>query len=362
MYIKIMQSKYGVEARQTILQNSYYMMEKLNTEIKDFQIDYEEYHNRKLVGCDDNTHIDTDFVRNVESWAKNGHCDEFTAYGNQNSVNGWNTGDNRIYFCSSKTGYQNPHELVIQSPNVQNGSWCFLSWYFTKPYRQSFGQYQEHFMDVNDNVDFFSSAVGDNDDENIWKWPQAIADPNNIQEIYLISTDKTKRLLLRRALVATGDWDGDWLTTWESEQRYTIQILRLKGFDAWNQHDFHSTGVYDGNVDTRACDYSQWFLCNGTGIDNLLYSWYRLPKNADDGWVNLFEKNLTLAQRNILIYPDRYGDYARSQEEAQLNPYIQLNIQNKLYGEVRERRLKSSIKDFQITLQTTFNTKGVYTR
>jgi len=49
VYIGIVKSKYGVQARQHLLQESYYTLEKLNIEIKDFSIDYEEYFNRQQI-------------------------------------------------------------------------------------------------------------------------------------------------------------------------------------------------------------------------------------------------------------------------------------------------------------------------
>jgi len=57
-----------------------------------------------------------------------------------------------------------------------------------------------------------------------------------------------------------------------SDNLYTLQILKLRGFDAGTHHDFDptdSSGVYDGNIDTRACDYAQGFICHGSGVGPL---------------------------------------------------------------------------------------------
>lgn len=71
----------------------------------------------------------------------------------------------------------------------------------------------------------------------------------------------------------TGDFNNDTVYgSGDSEKRYTLQILKLKGFDAGNNHDFNtdtSSGVYDGKIDTRACDYAQGFICNGSGISDV---------------------------------------------------------------------------------------------
>lgn len=45
---------------------------------------------------------------------------------------------------------------------------------------------------------------------------------------------------------------------------YTIQILKLRGFDAGKEHKFdaeNDSEVYDGKIDTWACDYGQQFIC-----------------------------------------------------------------------------------------------------
>ena len=92
------------------------------------------------------------------------------------------------------------------------------------------------------------------------KGPHAILDPGNVKELYLISQDGKERLLIRRALVASGDWNKDGVISGDNDYLYTLQLLKLKGFDAGDHHDFDittSSGVYDGNTDTRACDYAQ---------------------------------------------------------------------------------------------------------
>lgn len=93
-----------------------------------------------------------------------------------------------------------------------------------------------------------------------------------MQELYLISQDGDSRILIRRALMESGDRNHDGAISGDSETRYTLQMLKLKGFDAGNSHNFDvtsSSGVYDGKIDTRACDYSQGFICNGSGLGNI---------------------------------------------------------------------------------------------
>ena len=138
--------------------------------------------------------------------------------------------------------------------------------------KQSFWQYAALFIDVRE-------ATSDDDDEELWYIlsdnVSAIADPNNIQELYLISHDWKNRLFFRRKLVT---W------TWDFAQ-YKIQMLRLRWFDAWQQHNFSelSEWSYDGHIDTRACDSSMWFIWSGASIDSdgWIYSGYYLGENDD---------------------------------------------------------------------------------
>lgn len=78
-----------------------------------------------------------------------------------------------------------------------------------------------------------------------------------MQELYLISPDKEQRIFFRRALVDSGDRNGDSLASTDNEKLYTIQMLKLQGFDVGNDHDLsfgNDDGLYDGKIDTWACD------------------------------------------------------------------------------------------------------------
>lgn len=363
LYQKMIRIKYGVEAKQNLIQQSYYMLEKINVELKDFTIDYEEYYNRQMVGCDNNNY-GNNFLWNVNSGNQNWYCDNITFFWNKNSIN-WEDNDTHLrYYCSSLLGYIND-DIVFQSTTLQDGSGCFDQTYFSPPYLQAYKQYAEHFRDIKNDVDFVSGAVNDDDDDNFWLWPKAIIDAKNVQELYFISQDWGKRIYLRRALVDTWDRNGDWIISWDNEQLYTIQLLKLKGFDAGQNHDFDisNPGVYDGEIDTWVCDYAEGFLCKGDAIDPVVYSGYKMPLDIDDGRVNLFDDNLTTSHRNILIYPDTNLNYSRAENSIQINPYFTLSITNKLYWEKRKHRIgNNSMDSFQLTLQTTFNTRNFYTK
>lgn len=349
LYTKMMRLRYNIQARQSLIQNSYDAMEKINLLLKDYTIDYEEYFNRRNVWCSGNNAW-LGFTWNVNiSW----HCNQFGFAGNSSYEN---TGIHLMYYCSSLPAVWSN---VIWASDVQQGDGCVQTG------QQSFWEYYRQFRDVKNDVDTVFWALGDADDVRVMKGPEAVLDANNVKELYLISQDKKQRLWIRKSFVESGDRNRDTIVSGDSEYLYTLQILKLRWFDAGNQHDFDvhtSSGVYDGNIDTRACDYAQWFICHGSWISNL-YSGYRMPANNDDGRVHLFDQDLTVSNRNLRISPTKDPDYALAQDEAQINPYFTVSLTNKLYGRIWYKRLGlPSLDDFQLSLQTTFSTKNFYTK
>ena len=111
IYAKMMQLKYNIQARTNITQDAYLVIEKINLLLKDYTIDYEEYFNRKNIGCDS---YETEFLRNIGSGIDNGYCDIFTAYGNMSNITN-ESPKHELYFCSSTTGNDTPYK-VLQNP------------------------------------------------------------------------------------------------------------------------------------------------------------------------------------------------------------------------------------------------------
>jgi len=360
IYRQMITIKNTTDAKQTLIQESYYILEKINVEMKNYSIDYEEYFNRSRVGCEYYSNYGTDFIRNTNSWNNNWYCNAFTTYGNQNFVTPphipvINEKKHFLYYCSSNnTSIPNIYNLV-------NYSGCISSlpqWRW-----QSYWEYALQFWDVKSDVDTQIGAIWDSDDTDLWKWPIAIQDSDNIQELYLISKDGNRRMFFRRALISSWDRNGDWVIGSWFEKWYTIQLLRLKGFDAGSTHHFDIADwwVYDWQIDTRACDYAEGFICYGDSISSILYSGYKLPIDENDGRVNIFPKNLTITDRNISISPTKKPWYARAEDNQQIQPYFTLSFTNKLYWEFRKWKiLPESMENFELTLQTTFNTKTNY--
>jgi prepilin-type N-terminal cleavage/methylation domain-containing protein len=49
IYAQMISIKTTLEARQTLIDRSYFLMEKLHVTMSDYTIDYEEYYNRSIV-------------------------------------------------------------------------------------------------------------------------------------------------------------------------------------------------------------------------------------------------------------------------------------------------------------------------
>ncbi len=345
IYSFMIKSNKEFNLRQTSIQQWYEFFEKLNILMQDYTIDYEEYFNRQMVWC-------------VKSWSTlltwnnfkwnvwlSWYCTEFTAYWNENSTESKRREYNwiisgkyhDIYNCSS-----NGDKNITWLRHAVKSSDCWRFWS-----KQSFWQYAALFTDVKD-------ITVDEDDEELWEIlgnniTGAIADPNNIQELYLISHDWKNRLFFRRKLI---NW------TWDFAQ-YKIQMLRLRWFDAWQKHSF--TGIsewsYDRHIDTRACDTSMWFYWSGASVW-WAYAEYNLPTDVDDCWVDLTYWNTSVPTRNLSISPLNDPDLYWADSSHQINPYMKILLVNGVY--LPTSNSDSSINSFNIPIETTINMKDSY--
>ncbi len=342
LYMNMMSTRVEVQARQSLIENSYFMMERLNVLLSDFSIDYEEYFNRRVVWCYWDNYWDS-FV-----WTWDWACNNFTHYWNRH----WDWEEHKLYSCSSTD--DNEGEWVFEW-DADDWIWCWdndeILW---NP--QSFWQYAENFIDI--------ETIWDWEQVDMWAWPDAIAVNTWVQELYLISWDWNQRLLIRRALV--GSWNYSWEWVWQEDidRLYTLQMLRLRWFDAWEEHcfdpDCSEEWRHDWNVDTWACDYAQWFECSWDAVW-WAYSWYNLPEDKDDWWVNIFSDEITVNEWNIEIFPVKKPDLARDMDDYQLSPYIRLNIDTRLYWWTWANRVNPWIlSEYSLSLQSMFNTRTKY--
>lgn len=337
--------KHFNDARQALIEETNWVMNRFAELFQDYTIDYEEYFNRSKIWTQ------------TESW----HYSVFSAYGNENSVSTDNTWrkKHRIKYCSSG---QDPEGRYYSTNNCKD--WEI---WITVPTnkRQSYGQYKMLFRDVGVNTDWkerlnptfnrdwaapdltnYFPEVGDSDDRDLGIGPVAI--PENPQEIYLISHDGQRRVFLRIN---------------ETENWRTIQILRLRGFDAGSDHTFNSEDpkTYDGEIDTWACDYGQGFNCNETGtVIWDTYKNYKLANSVDDGWVNLFDSNISVKSWKIHIAPNTNPDYAWQKKDVQINPYISISLTTELNYNKWKQKLWNMLTGYTYSLKWVYDTKWFY--
>lgn len=353
LYNFMIKSNREISARQSSIQQWYEFFERLNIMVEDYRIDYEEYFNRQMVWCVWNAKRGSNFERNVWTWW---YCTNFTTYWNWNSTNRsegskvFSTWYHDLYYCSSTdTQIAKWKPLVVKPINCGKKEWV-----------QSYGQYAAMFTDVKW---WDSDKVWNGDDEDVWyllnNTVRAIMDSDNIQELYLISQDWKNRLYFRRKLIGR-EWDY---------MLYRIQMLRLKWFDAWRLHSLYTGSewwienrwVYDGKIDTWACDYSMWFVWKGAPISSWgVYSWYRLPIDENDCWIDMTYWVTNVLARNITVSPTWNPDLYWARPERQINDYIKIFLANWVYMPAYGASMAESIADFKVPLQTTINMAPFY--
>lgn len=358
LYTFITKSNREIQARQNTIQQWYEFFERLNVLMQDYTIDYEEYYNRQMVWCSKWSTFwqGSSFKRNTWlTW----YCTEFTAYGNENSIqNGSATssaigasqpGGHALYYCSSN-GRQDKKDMN----RVFEESDCWI-----REGRQSYGQYAALFIDVKGDTDSDKNLISDSDDTKMGRAfnnVNAIEDWNNIQELYFISHDWKSRLFFRRKLINI---------TWDNYLQYKIQILRLRWFDAWMKHNFEASEanvwIYDWVIDTWACDAWLWFVWHWEPIDNSIYSGYNLPAGVDDCWVDLTKWSSSVLAWNIMISPLMDSDLAWDEKNRQINAYMKILTVNWIYlPYYLPWSVSKSISDFKVPLETTINMKDFY--
>lgn len=69
------------------------------------------------------------------------------------------------------------------------------------------------------------------------------------------------------------------------------------------------------------------------------YAAYHLPADQNDGWIPLFSNDITIPERNLVLYPTKDPSLAWAEDDMQISPYMQISFQTKLYGEDWLRRI-----------------------
>ena len=371
MYYKLLQTKTDIYVRSILSKNTNLIAERINLIMKNYTIDYEEYFNRRITWCDSNWW--ENFTWNVGT---NWYCDKFTNYWNGNSVdsNNWN---NILYYCSSIDNNRNRKEnpwgtdcewsaasnwttwtdyIYAEDNTATLWSWhgCWRSVWNNKI--QSYWEYAVQFWDVNKNADGTWWCKWDDDDVDLWRWPIAIWNNTWVKELYLISKDWKKRIFLRRKLVFSWDLNHDGkVDNWE--KLYKLQILKLRGFDLWDAHNWSWVRAFDWKIDTWACDKIEWFICHGDPI-TMGNVWYNMPASWEDGWQDLTITDLSIKSLNFAIYPNKKPSLNWQDNTYQISPYISMEMETSFYWENYMRKLNpASLSWYSMKINTIFCTK-----
>lgn len=305
-YINI--GKLKIIEKVDITKESFFFSEKLFEEIKKWgTIDFEEYFNRKVVG---NTQ--------TNSW----HYLIESGFWNfwNNGATGSTTYGNPLYFCTSPNG-----------SNMWTG-WCYnsgvLNNFWASGWPQRYGEYAFQFIDhnANENADGWDEDANgnirwDDDDENLWFWPEVFTGWTDVREIYLISWDKKHRTFFR------WNWKTDpnkpststcGTTVYASGCLGTVEFLKLVGKDWGMNHNSGSvsTGSYDGIIDTWIIDPQ--FAGGAEIIAGSNNQNYRQP---------LFPDSINVSNFEVYAYPNTDKKLAWKDDSIiEFNPYLKIKM------------------------------------
>ena len=306
IYISVKWADWKMSDRRQLLAESSDLIDKIHESALEYTLDYEEYFNRKMLNLPLNW-----------TW--------FSSY--------WNSWE--WYYCATSSDPMYPYKIY----RWNNNSWWCATWE-----NQKFWEYSFQFRrlvrpnKLNDKANSWS---------NTWNWPTALSQNTWFEYLYLINYDNTERYYFRRVFKTWID-----SSTLKSDKLYTVQMLKLKWFDAGTWHDFDSWWAYDWFIDTWACDSSQWFMCSGTQI-NVWDTVYYMPKDFDDWWIDITSEKVTVSDFRVDIYPDKDPYLATKDSEKLFAPYVKLSFTMNMYW-------KSSLDE--ITITTTLWFKNSYFR
>ncbi len=308
IYTSIRKTDWKIANKRVLTAEASDLIDRIHEAAIDYNIDYEEYFNRKILWF----------------WPDGSG---FSTYGNSG----------QRYYCWDRD-YESNGGYSIKARDTD--WWCEYEW------NQKYGEYYFQHRKLTDLENLNSSQ---NSWGNMKNWPIAISPNTWLEYLYLISPNWTERYYFRRIFKTWVDLDGIAGFSWKNESLYIIQMLKLKWFDAWQNHDFKSRWAFDGFIDTRACDYSQWFSCKGTEV----ITWYKLPVDFDDWRVDITSRKVTVNDFKIDIYPNKDPYLATKDTDNLYDPYIKISFTMNMYGQVSSE---------EITLSTTLSLKNSYSK
>jgi len=314
-----------------IQKQSFYFSEKFFEEIKKWwTIDYEEYFNRKVVW--------------VETWSW--HYSKKTWFWNE-----WT--ESWFYYCKSDNWENNK---ITNNGCITKYNNAIISNQTSE--KQRYWQYSFQFIDYNSNYDsdewdedWDGNIIWDDDDEYLGLWPVAFS-WSEVKEIYLISADNRKRTFFRWSLFPDEDKP--------SENRWTIEILRLEWKDWWFDHNTSNADKkweYDWIIDTWLIDKDFSWKTNLNNDNSIIAGW---PLDAWM-WQPLFWKNVNVTDVKFFVYPNKDKDLAwqDSSLDVNISPYIRIQM---TLTPSNSARKWFKWKKTEIKINTTINLTDIYSR
>lgn len=335
--------------KTNIEKESYFFSERLFEAIKKWWlIDYEEYFNRKVVW-------DTSFL----SW----HYLQSTWFWNFGS--GWVVWTNNywdyFYFCRSGV-WISMWTWWCYNNNYNNYS-ASVNW---KP--QRFWEYTFQFIDYNSNMNTDTlalwdenadwSIVWDDDDENLWIWPETFSSTGEVKELYLVSWDKKTRTLFRRNVTddpnrpisASGcNFTSPENPIWPG-CLWTIEFLKLDLKDWGINHSKSWPWLFDWSPETWIInpDFSwTWWIVAWSNSWN-----YRVP---------LFPKSINVKSVKFFLYPNKDLNLAWKDPSVSSNfsPYLRIKY---TLTPSREKRKGVKWKIPELSFSTTITLSDLFSQ
>lgn len=311
-FSSVLKGKIKIVEKTNIEKESFYFWEKLFSEIKKWWlIDYEEYFNRRIIWA--STFSSWHYL--IPSWFWN-YWSWWTIFSNSYWL--W------YYYCRS-----NNWTSMWTWGCATNNFNTYASSVNTK--HQRYWQYSLQFIDFNSNKnadawnlwdeDWNWNLIWDDDDENLWIWPEVFGSGWNVQELYLISWDKKVRTYFRRRVIRdtgnmtqTCDFSTPSQPTW-SWCLWTIEILKLHQKDWGISHNQISSWTYDWVPDTWIID------------PNFSWTWWLVAWSSTwKYWVPLFPDSINVKDVKFYLYPNK--DLNLSWKEwgiSNFSPYLRIS-------------------------------------
>ncbi len=336
--------------KTNIEKDSMFFTEKLFDLIKKWwNLDYEEYFNRKVVWITSSAWHYT-----LETWIWN-----FWSWWSIITSDYWDL----FYYCRS-WNWQSMLSGAL-NPDLWCLDWSFNSYWIDVSWKyQRYGQYRFQFIDYNSNADLDLwdedwnwNIIWDDDDEITWLWPEAFTWSTNVKEIYLISWDKKTRTFLRWNIIDDPNyppWNCNFATGTWTWCLWNIQFLKFDWKDWWYDHDiswWSNIWEYDWLIDTRIIneDFTWWSTV-------IAWDW-----SYENYWLNLFPDNINVKDFQVFAYPNKDREYAWSDDtnKVNLSPYIRIKFS---LTPSWENRVKMKWSFPTLNYSTTINLTDKYSR